>query len=147
MSVVRCPKKRCREVMVERPGPFGQLDFVCVPCEVNAAGHCRRCPNPLVPKNPTKKGFLKYCPPCGVAVAREQEQLRTARRGPESADYQRRRREDPVIYAGILAANRARPKPKTKRDDLDRRIHNEYKKRRLRGAPRVTVDRRKKVAA
>jgi hypothetical protein len=86
---------------------------------------------------------------CRKAVEAEQDQRRywtdEDRRQSQIA-RQQRRREDPVVYAGILAAKRANRKP-VKRDNLDRLYHNEYEKRRRRGAPRVTVDRRKQVAA
>lgn len=149
MSLPRCPKRRCREIMIERSGPFGQLDFICVPCEVNEAGFCRRCPKPLKKKGPTNKGRPKYCPSCSLEVEAERDRNRYWNGGKRQTDVerQRRRRDNPVIYADMIEKQRKRHRPNQPRTPIDRAYGRVYAKNRRHGAPRVTVDRRKQVAA
>lgn len=151
MSVPRCPKKRCREILIERKGPFGQLDFVCVPCEVNAAGFCRRCPRPLKKKGKTFKGRPKYCPKCRAELEAKSDHDRywnADGRRDSQVDRQRRRRDDPVVYADMIQKQRRRYVSRAGTyDNFDRAYKRSYAKNRRHGAPRVTVDRRRKVAA
>jgi hypothetical protein len=153
VSVPRCPKRCCGAVLIERPGPFGQLDWVCVPCEVNKAGFCRGCPNRLN-RSAKKHGFKMFCDACLTRREKDRDRRRywdedTGRRRARKERYQRDVC-NAEWYAARLATERERydrtrrGKP---RDNFERAYDRAFKRRRRAGAARVTVDRRKKVAA